>query len=114
MLSRNTEADFSRVVPPSDSKIGPADPRRAFRGNAMPRWNRFSDEVMKERRTVRAYGLTRIMDAVREPDSYKGQALRQLAMRLELEDKVKELEARISELVDRIELAECSDSNKIK
>lgn len=72
----------------------------------MPSWNMFSDEVREERRRVRAYGLSKIMDRVREPDSYKGQALRQLAMRLELEQEVKDLRESINNLIDRLEAAE--------
>ena len=64
----------------------------------MPSWNMFSPEVSEERRLVRAYGLDHIQNRVPEPRSYKGQALRQLAMRLELESKVKEMQKEINQL----------------
>lgn len=72
----------------------------------MPKWNRFSDEVAEERRTVRAYKLDKVMDRVKEPDTFKGQALRQLAMRLELEDQLKDRDDTIAGLVNQIEKLE--------
>ena len=73
----------------------------------MPNWNMFSPEVTEERRIVRVHGLDHIQNPTKEPKSYKGQALRQLSMRLELEEKVKEMQAEINQLVDQVEKLEC-------
>ena len=72
----------------------------------MAHWNMFSAEVLKERRTVRDYGLEKIADRLRHGDSYKSQALRELAMRLEYAEQVKELNREIGRLIDRLEAAE--------
>ena len=75
------------------------------------KWNRFSEEVAVERQTVRAYGIDKVMDRCREGDSYKAQALRQLAMRLELEEKLKEFQQENGRLVDQIEAMENENQN---
>ena len=72
----------------------------------MAHWNMFSAEVAKERQTVRAYGLEKIADRLRHSDSYKAQALRELAMRLEYAEQVKELNRENGRLIDRLEAAE--------
>lgn len=69
----------------------------------MATWNMFSADVAQERDTVRAYGLENVMDRCRQGDSYKAQALRQLAMRLELEEQVKTLRREINVLINRVE-----------
>lgn len=71
----------------------------------MARWNRFSAEVQEERRQVRAYGVDKVQDCLPEPDSYKGQALRQLALRLELEEELKAAREEVARLVDKLESA---------
>jgi chromosome segregation ATPase len=77
----------------------------------VPKWNQFSEEVREERRTVRAYGPDKVQDRVREGDSYKAQALRQLAMRLELEEKIGGLQNEIANLIDRQEELELEVQN---
>jgi hypothetical protein len=72
----------------------------------MASWNIFDIEVQAERQKVRNYGLNQVMDRCREPDTYKGQALRQLAMRLELEELVRSLRYDIGALVDNLERLE--------
>ena len=72
----------------------------------MPSWNMYSPEVSEERHSVRAYGLDKIQNRVPEPKSYKGQALRQLAMRLELEIKIKEMQTEINRLENLVETLE--------
>jgi hypothetical protein len=65
---------------------------------AMPSWNQFSEDVQRERAKVRSFGLDKVMDLAREPDSTKGQALRQLAMRLEYECLTENLRLQVSNL----------------
>lgn len=72
----------------------------------MTTWNMFSREVSEERSTVRAYGVDNIENRVRHGDSYKAQALRELAKRLELEEKIKELKRQVNDLLDRVEVYE--------
>ncbi len=70
----------------------------------MTTWNMFSDDVKEERRKVRAYGVDKIMNYPgMSVGSYKQQAKRELAMRLELEEKVKHLEQEANTMVDRLE-----------
>jgi len=47
--------------------------------------------------------VEKVMNSCREGDSYKAQALRQLAMRLELESELREYKKEIARLTDEIE-----------
>ena len=70
----------------------------------MPHWNMFADEVWAEQRYLRESG--------RDPgnlpmrDSYKAQALRELARRRNLEQTYQELQQHYAEAIDRLETAE--------
>jgi len=72
----------------------------------MAYWNMCSSEVSAERKTVRAYGVERIQNRVPCTSSYKKQSLRELALRLELEDVVKSLREENRHLIDRVETLE--------
>ena len=72
----------------------------------MPYWNMFADEVHKERHRRRDYGRAR-WDQLPTPGSYKAQALRELARRLELEKALSEVQEQLAEAIDRFEEAEC-------
>lgn len=70
----------------------------------MTTWNMFSGEVLDERRKIRTYGVGKISNYPGiSISSYKQQAKRELAMRLELEDKIKQLEGEANTLVNRLE-----------
>jgi hypothetical protein len=68
----------------------------------MLKWNRFSEEVRQERETCRTYGLDRVNDK-KPVTNYKTQALRELALRLEMEQRIAELERQNAELIDKLE-----------
>ncbi len=75
----------------------------------MATWNQFSDEVRKERQTIRAYGLH---NPGRWPNvnSYKAQALRMLAVSLEMEDHVRSLESMHAATIDLLDCANDLDA----
>lgn len=70
----------------------------------MATWNQFAEEVREERRTVRAYGVEKVNERVRV-DSYKAQALRELALRLELQSELDEVKRQLADMVDKLEAA---------
>jgi hypothetical protein len=67
-------------------------------------WNRYDDAVAHERHMLRDWGLTH---RPRAADSYRAQALRELAHRLELEQALAEVRAALAQAIDRYEAAEC-------
>ena len=72
----------------------------------MAHWNLFADEVWQERHLIREAGLARLRD-LPTPDSYKAQALRELAHRLTLEEVLQEVRQQLAAAIDRFEAAEC-------
>lgn len=86
----------------------------------MPTWNMFSAEVNAERTKIRNYGSRKELENFpgMRTDSYKAQALRELAARLEAEEIIKNLKASEAKLIDRVEDLELrldllrSDANK--
>lgn len=78
----------------------------------MPYWNMFSPEVSKERTTVRNYGLHNVENRVPHQDSYKSQALRELAKRLECQQQLLELTRRFEISDDTVESLETQLSFK--
>lgn len=70
----------------------------------MATWNQFAEEVREERRTVRAYGVAKVNERIRV-DSYKAQALRELALRLELQSELDEVKRQLADMVDKLEAA---------
>ena len=73
----------------------------------MAHWNLFADEVWQERHLIREAGLARLRD-LPTPDSYKAQAVRELAHRLTLEEVLREVRQERAAAIDRFEAAECS------
>jgi hypothetical protein len=68
-------------------------------------WNQWSEEVSKERSIVRDYGLGK---APRHADTYKAQALRLLAEKQLMEERIRDLEFRINAAVDMLDGADPS------
>jgi hypothetical protein len=67
----------------------------------------FSPEVADQRRKVRAYGIDKIDNYPgMRVNSYKAQALRELAKRLEMEEIIKELKEDQNKLIDKLEKLE--------
>jgi hypothetical protein len=72
-------------------------------------WNMFSEEVRKARQNVRDYGFDErsgqfwITNSVKTGDSYKAQAIRELALRLEFAELLKEKTREIGRLIDENE-----------
>ncbi len=70
-------------------------------------WNRFSQEVQEERRRLRDYGLDNIDKFPRaSPTSYKQQALREHARRLELEVELVKARSEVREWINKYERLE--------
>ena len=69
-------------------------------------WNPFSQEVAKERQKCRDYGLSEVNNRL-PAKSYKAQALRYLAMTMELQAEIGNLTSERDKSVDRIETLEC-------
>lgn len=65
-------------------------------------WNLYSEEVKEERSVVRAYGLA---NAERWPrcKSYKSQAKRELAHRLELQCEIDSMQYRLDACIDLLD-----------
>lgn len=74
----------------------------------MTHWNRYDDAVWAERHRLRDYGYPD-PQARHLPyaDSYKAQALRELAHRLLLEARLAEVQAELARAIDRFEDAKC-------
>lgn len=74
----------------------------------MSNWNMFSQEVSTARAFVRAHGdrYGRYANAKLPDDSYKAQALAELARRLEAEEKIESLRKHINKLIDALEAAD--------
>lgn len=60
----------------------------------MARWNPYAEEVLEMRQTLRDYGGYKkyVNQPGTDPNSYKQQALLELAARLEAEERIKDLE----------------------
>jgi transposase len=71
---------------------------------AMKCWNMFDPEIAEERRLLRDYGGS--TGAPRHADSYKAQAKRELARRLNLEQDIQDLQQELHKAIDRYEAAE--------
>ena len=73
----------------------------------MSNWSPQSQEVQQELRNIRDYGSLDVFNS-RNPsgDSYKSQALRELASNMFLRDKLREADAATSSYVDQIESLE--------
>lgn len=65
----------------------------------MPRWNPFSTEVAEERHKIKIYGR----NLPRVGDSYKAQALRELAKNQILEQKIIDLSASLGAAIDLLD-----------
>lgn len=77
----------------------------------MPTWNPFSQECLREEEKIRRAGLDKVISgnayaSVSAVDSYKRQALRELACRIVAVEKVKKLEHEAGKWHDWAELAE--------
>ncbi len=69
--------------------------------------NPFSPEVGAERSLLSNYGgPAKARNRLPRPESFKAQALRELASRLILEDEAQDLRARIMALTNRVETLE--------
>jgi len=78
----------------------------------MPTWNRYDETVFRECALLRAYGVT---GREREPhhvpragDSYKAQALRELAYHCILQETIREQQSQLAKAIDREEAALCA------
>jgi SMC interacting uncharacterized protein involved in chromosome segregation len=73
----------------------------------MSKWNPQSQEVQQELRNIRDYGNLDVYNS-RNPcgDSYKSQALRELASNMHLRDKLREAHSEAGSRVDQIESLE--------
>ena len=69
----------------------------------MPTWNRFDEAVTSERRALRATAQPHELPMA---DSYKAQALRELALRLETEAQLRDVQAQLAHAITRYEAAE--------
>lgn len=70
----------------------------------MSHWNMFSEEVRSERAKVRDYGVDKIENFPgMSSKSYKQQALRELAKRLEYEEICKDLNKRLGAAIDLLD-----------
>jgi len=74
----------------------------------MANWNMYSEEVSKARTFVRKMGnrYGRYAGASLRDDSYKAQALCELARRLEAEVILEEQNRRINKMIDALEAAD--------
>jgi len=73
--------------------------------------NMFSDEISQQRRIIDIIGSKRYKNE-HHAYSYKEQALHELALRLFYEETIDNLNKRIIELVDKVELLELNRSIK--
>ena len=67
----------------------------------MPAWNQWSEDVAKERDTVRNYGGPG--KAPRHENTYKAQALRLLAEKQLMEGQISDLQHRVNAAVDLLD-----------
>lgn len=76
----------------------------------MAHWNPYDEAVLIEKQTLRTTTdvLARRRRHVPMADSYRAQALRELAHRLLLEEALAEVQAKLAQAVDRFEAAECA------
>lgn len=72
----------------------------------MPKWNMFDPEVAKERQKIRDYGTKNLPTC---QDSYKYQALRQLALNQIYEDQITELKSRLDAAIDILDGVEAAE-----
>lgn len=74
----------------------------------MTTWNRFSEEVNRERQNIADYGgYENYTNRIRCGDSYKSQALRELAGRIYFQDKCKQSESENHNKIDQTEKFQC-------